>query len=205
MKKAGLYLRVSTKKQDLTSMRNSLLAWANKNGYEYILYEDYAISGIKDKREGINKLMDDARAGKFECVAVIELSRIGRSIGFITSTVKELADIDIPIILTNSNMTLDYRTLEGSATINALAMAADIEYRLILDRNARGREAMKEKGVKVGRKHKEVSHEAIMALQDKGMSLRQIAKELGVSAATIMRRCKSDQLLNVSKNNENHH
>jgi len=198
--KTALYLRVSTKKQDLSSMRNSLLNWAQQNKHNYILYEDFAISGMKDNRAGINKLMSDARKGLFEQVGVIELSRIGRSIGFITSTVKELADLGIPLILTNNNMKLDYNTLEGSATINALAMAADIEYRLIVDRNARGRQAMKESGVKVGRKHKEVSEQAMVALKDKGFSLRQIAKELGVSAATVMRRFKSGHISNVSIN-----
>lgn len=186
--KVGLYARVSTKKQDLESMNHRLIQWAVSNGYEYELYEDFAISGRKTDREGINKLISDARLGKLNMVGVIELSRIGRSIGFITTTIKELADLKIPIVITNSNMIIDYNTLEGSATINALAMAADIEWKLISERNKRGREKIARDKIKVGRKHKEVSLEAIKALQEKGLSLRQIAKELGVSAPTIMRR-----------------
>jgi DNA invertase Pin-like site-specific DNA recombinase len=108
--------------------------------------------------------------------------------------VKELADLKIPIVLVNSGISIDYNTLEGSATINALAMAADIEWRLISDRNKRGREKIARDNIKVGRKHKEVSEQAMLALRDKGLSLRQIAKELGVSAPTIMRRYKDGHL-----------
>lgn len=188
--KVALYVRVSTKKQDAESMKHELEKWARENNHEAIYYEDLAISGRTTDRKGINQLMNDARKQLFEMVGVIELSRIGRSIGFITSTVKELAELGIPLVLTNSNMKIDYNTIEGSATINALAMASDIEWRLISERNRRGRDKIAREGIKVGRKHKEVSLEAIKALQEKGMSLRQIANELGVSAPTIMRRVK---------------
>lgn len=207
--KAAIYSRCSTKKQDLESQNNKLTEWATKQGHEYTLYQDLAISGMKDQREGINKLLQDARNKLFNCVAVVELSRIGRSIGFICSTVKELSDLGIPIILTNTNTTIDYKTLEGSALVNALAMAADIEWRLIQDRNQRGRDKIKEKGIKVGRKRlsdkKVISQQAIELMRLKGLSLRQIANELGVSAPTIMRclnRYKDGHLCNVSNSNQ---
>ena len=72
--------------------------------------------------------------------------------------------------------------------IGGLALASDIEWMLIKERNERGRASIKARGIKVGRKHKMVSLEAIKALQEKGLSLREIGKELGVSAPTIMRR-----------------
>ena len=142
-------------------------------------------------------------------VGVVELSRIGRSIGFICNTVKELADLKIPIVLVNTNTTIDYNTLEGSAMVNALAMAADIEWRLIQDRNQRGRDKIKANNIKVGRKtlteKKGLSMVAIQALADKGMSLRQIANELNCSAPTIMRylsRYKDAHLSNVTETKE---
>lgn len=194
--RAALYARVSTKKQDMESMLDRLRGWAERQGYDYVLYEDFAVSGRKDDRKGIQELLQAAERKEFDVVGVIELSRIGRSIGFITSTVKRLAELGIPIVLTNSNMRMDYNTIEGSATINALAMAADIEWRLISERNQRGREKIRKDGIKVGRKHVDVSLTAISALRGQGLSYADIGRELGVSAPTIMRRIKQNGEMN---------
>jgi len=187
--KICIYARVSTKKQDLDNMLRSLNSWKENNNHElFKIYSDFAVSGRKDDRKGVKELLEDARKGLFELVAVTELSRIGRSIGFIHRTIEELHSLGIKIVLTNSNTILDYGSLEGRALIGGLALASDIEWMLIKERNERGRASIKARGIKVGRKHKMVSLEAIKALQEKGLSLREIGKELGVSAPTIMRR-----------------
>lgn len=189
--KIGLYARCSTKKQDLDSQIRVLKEYAEKQGHTYEIYTDFAVSGKKDNREGIDKLLEKARNKELDIIGVIELSRIGRSIKFICSIVEELSKLGIKIVLVNSNSIIDYNTLEGSVLINALAMASDIEWRLIQERNSRGRMKIKEQGIKVGRKNKELSNEAIKLMNEKGMSLRQIAKELNTSPATIMRRLKN--------------
>lgn len=186
--KVALYARCSTKKQDLESQEAALRQWATEQGHEAVLYTDLAVSGRKDNRKGIKALMEAARNKEFELVGVLELSRVGRSIGFIHRTIEELSNLGIKVVLTKNNTALDYGSLEGRALIGGLALAADIEWMLIKERNARGRQAIKERGIKVGRKRKDVSIKAIKALQERGMSLRRIAKELGVSAPTIMRR-----------------
>jgi len=191
MSKVAIYARCSTKKQDLDSQLAALQRWAQEQGHAVIdTYTDLAISGRKDNRQGINRLLAAAREHRFDLVGIVELSRIGRSIKFIHGAVEELSGLGIKIVLTNSNTTLDYLSLEGRALIGGLSLAADIEWMLIQERNSRGREAIKERGIRVGRKHKEVSIIAIKALQEKGMSLREVGIELGVSAPTVMRRMK---------------
>jgi len=207
--KAALYARCSTKKQDLDSQIKALKEWADKEKHTYTLYQDLAISGKKNDREGITKLMEAAKKKEFDVVGVVELSRIGRSIGFIHNTTEELSKLGIKVVLTKNNTKLDYTTLEGRALIGGLALAADIEWMLIQERNARGREKIKEEGIKVGRKRlsekKVISIEAIRLMHENGRSLRQIAKELGVSAPTIMRyikRYRIGHLCNVTKSNQ---
>lgn len=193
--KAAVYVRCSTKKQDLDSQIKELVEWAKKNNHESVkVFQDFAVSGKKDNRKGINSLLESARKKEFDVVGVLELSRIGRSIGFIHNTIEELSSLGIQIVLTKRNTTLDYNALEGRALIGGLALASDIEWMLIKERNERGRRAIKERGVKVGRKHIDVSSEAINALREKDYSLRMIAKELGVSAPTIMRRINTTRL-----------
>lgn len=188
--KVALYARCSTKKQDLESQETALKKWAAEQSHEAELYADLTVSGRKDNRKGIKDLLDAARRKEFKLVGVLELSRIGRSIGFIHRTIEELNQLGIQVVLTKNNTTLDYSSLEGRALIGGLALAADIEWMLIQERNARGRQAIKDRGIRVGRKRKDVSLTAIQALQAQGMSLRQVAQELGVSAPTILRRVR---------------
>lgn len=185
--KVALYARCSTKKQDLDSQKSALVQWATNQEAEYILYEDHAVSGRKDDRIGISKLIEDAKKGEFTRIGVLELSRIGRSIGFIHKTIEELSKIGVLFCLVKNNTVLDYSSLEGRALIGGLALAADIEWMLIQERNQRGRDAIRERGIKVGRKRKDISLTAINALKDQGMSIRKIADELKTSPPTIIR------------------
>ncbi len=189
----GLYARCSTKKQDLESQIKLLVDYAEGKNYDYEIFQDFAISGKKDDRAGINNLLQKVRDKEIDMIGVVELSRIGRSIKFIWEIVEELSKIGVKIILVNTGTILDYNTLEGRALIGGLALASDIEWMLIKERNERGRNMIKEKGIKVGRKRAEdkeknpISIEAVRLMRDKGMSLRKIGKELNSSPATIMR------------------
>jgi len=197
--KTAIYARCSTKKQDLDSQIAKLKEWVCKHNHDYILYQDFAVSGRKASRAGITALMESARNKEFELVGILELSRIGRSIKFIWQTIEELSKLNIKVVLTNNNTTLDYNSLEGRALIGGLALASDIEWMLIQERNARGREKIKQQNIKVGAKRKPISMQAIEALRQKGLSLRQIANEMGVSAPTIMRRFRNAHKCNVTE------
>jgi DNA invertase Pin-like site-specific DNA recombinase len=190
VKVAG-YLRCSTRRQDLEGQRRSVREWASRHDHELVLFEDDHTSGRKEDRRGIEALLAAAERGEFSLVAVVELSRIGRSIGFVHQVVERLSKLGVKVALVSTGTVLDYETLEGRALIGALALAADIEWKLIQERNARGRETIKARGVKVGRKPREVSEQALAALRERGLSLREIARELKVSAATLSRRLRT--------------
>ena len=187
--KVAAYLRCSTKKQELEGQRRAVRDWASCEGHDLVFFEDDATSGRKVDRKGIEALLAAAEQGSFKLVAITELSRIGRSIGFVTRTVERLCELGVKVVLVCSGMTLDYSSLEGRTLVNALALAADIEWHLISERNARGRATIQAKGIRVGRRPKHVSTEVLLALREKGLSVRQIARELGnVSPATVGRR-----------------
>ena len=101
-KTIGLYARCSTKKQDLDSQTKALKEYAEKQNYDYEVYSDFAVSGKKDNRKGINELLDKARNKQINYIGVVELSRIGRSIGFIWKVVEELSKLDIKILSAKS-------------------------------------------------------------------------------------------------------
>jgi DNA invertase Pin-like site-specific DNA recombinase len=189
-KKALFYGRTSTRKQDLEGQRRVAAEWAAKNNRELVAFEDDHTSGRRNDRKGIEALLEEAKTGDYDVCAVTELSRIGRSISFICTTVEALSKAGVKIVLINSGAALDYESLEGRALVHALALAADIEWMLAQERSARGRETIKARGIKVGPKLKPISTVVLQALLDQGMSLRKIAVEVGVSPATVMRRVR---------------
>ena len=192
MTRTAIYARTSTSsRQDIEGQLVLCRKAAGGGAIEFI---DRARSGLREDRAGIEALLKAARDGKVARVYLSELSRIGRSIGFIHTTVEQLSDAGCQVILATSGMALDPKTLEGGALLGGLALAADIEMRLIKERNARGRDTMTRKGIKRGRKPKPVSDAVLRALSEKGLSQAKIAKEVGVSKATVNRRCKALQI-----------
>lgn len=187
------YVRTSTRKQDLDSQRRAIAAWAAREGHEVTFFEDDHVSGRRSDRAGVENLLAAVERGERVIVAVTELSRFGRSISFVHKTVERVAAKGGRIVLVGSSgaTTIDPNTLEGKALIGALALASEIEWHLCQERNARGRATIKERGVKVGRKRRDVSEAALRALLEKGLSIRAIARELKVPPSVIGRRVKA--------------
>lgn len=76
--KAALYLRVSTDKQEAQNQEQQLRALCEARGWEiYNVYRDVA-SGMDPARLAFNKLMHDARTGKFKLIVFWSWSRITR-------------------------------------------------------------------------------------------------------------------------------
>jgi len=187
------YARCSTRKQGLEGQIRVLTNWAEDNGYQLHLHQDDHTSGRRTDRKGIEAVMNAARGGGYELLAVTELSRIGRSLPHIAAVVQELSELGVKIGLASSGTILDYGTLEGRALLHALSVAADIEWMLTCERNRLGRETIKARGIKVGRKPQPVSTTAMRAMRDKGMSYRQIAAELGLHHSNVLRRLKDSE------------
>ena len=78
--RAAIYARVSTTDQNCEMQIRELQAHAERQGWGIVeTYQDI-ISGAKASRPGLNRLMLDARARKFDCLLVWKLDRFGRSL-----------------------------------------------------------------------------------------------------------------------------
>jgi DNA invertase Pin-like site-specific DNA recombinase len=83
MKRAAIYLRVSTSKQDTENQRRELEAVAARSSWQIVkVYEDAGISGAKgrDKRAGMDAMLKAVNAKEFEIVAAWSVDRLGRSL-----------------------------------------------------------------------------------------------------------------------------
>jgi hypothetical protein len=80
MKRAGLYMRVSTVDQHPETQLLDLRQMAAQRGYEIVQEYTDRISGTKAKRPGLDQMMADARRGRFDVVLVWASDRIARSV-----------------------------------------------------------------------------------------------------------------------------
>ncbi len=148
MKKIAIYARVSTSQQDTEIQVNEARAYAERCGYEVVeVYED-KISGMtsKDDRPELSRLLTDAFSRKFSTVIVYSIDRLGRSLKHCLEILETLKSHRCDFVSITQN--LDTSSPTGQLMFNLLAVLANYERTMILERTALGRERAKARGVK---------------------------------------------------------
>ena len=173
------YARVSTTDQNLTLQKDAL----EKAGCERI-YED-ELSGTKDNRPGLLKALEMLREN--DTLVVWKLDRLGRSVKSLIELVSELNSKNIHFkSLTDS---IDTSTPSGRFFFHVMASLAQMERELIVERTKAGLESAKKLGRVGGRKRTMTDSKLASAkkLLDSGIPPKDVAKDLGVSLATLYR------------------
>ena len=186
--KVGLYGRVSTtdKGQDPELQLKDLRTYANARGWKVFgEYVDKGESGAKDRRPELDRLMEDARKRRIDGILVWKLDRFGRSLKSLVTTLEELRALGIQFVSYTEN--LDFSTPAGRAMANLIGVFAEFERDLIRERVRAGIQNAKSKGIRVGRRPliDEKLLGTVRDMKGKGMSLRNISKELGVSKSLV--------------------
>ncbi len=191
--RAALYLRVSTKEQDAELQREELRRLAARRGWGIMgEYADIIISGTATKRPGLDRLLTDAHAGRFDAVAVWKLDRLGRSLIHMMQVVDELLGKGVHVV-SATEPHMDSTTPQGRLMRNILGSMAEYERELIRERVKAGLERAKAKGVKLGRRPRVVDLEEIRRRRDRGQGWKKIARALKVPARTLRRKFQGGQ------------
>jgi len=188
MKKVAIYARVSTDKQTVTNQLIQLREVAERCGYEIVQeYTDEGISGAKGRSErpALNEMMKAATQRKFDMVMVWSIDRLGRSLQNLVEILNELQTMRIDLFFLQQG--LDTSTPSGRMMFSVFGALAEFERSLIRERVIAGQNRAKAKGKKLGRPSKmnEGLRTAIQLLRQKGMGIKQIAKECGVGVGTV--------------------
>ena len=104
MKRAVLYLRVSTFDQHPETQLYDLRGMAAQRGVEIAGEYTDTISGSKQKRPGLDRLMADARRGKFDIVLVWAFDRIARSVRHFLEVLDELTHLNLEFVSFRENV-----------------------------------------------------------------------------------------------------
>lgn len=148
--KAGLYLRVSTSEQTTLNQELELQEYCKRNNYEiYKIYKDEGVSGSKTSREGLDLMLQDMRAGYFDCVICWKFDRLGRSTAHLLQVLEELKNKNVRLIATSQN--IDTNTPMGKFFFTILSGFAEMEREMIVERIRLGLQRRKKQGKAIGR------------------------------------------------------
>jgi len=199
MKRAALYMRVSSLDQHPETQLLDLQQMAAQRGYEVVHQYADRISGAKARRPGLDELMRDARRGRFDVVLVWASDRIARSVKHFLEVLDELNRLGIEYISLREN--IDTGGPLGRALIVIVAAIAELERSLIIERVRAGMRRAKLEGQHIGRRPLNLDREAILCDRRRGCSLGQIARTHSASRATIHRIIQAEMPANqpVSK------
>jgi DNA invertase Pin-like site-specific DNA recombinase len=173
------YARISTQDQNMDMQRQAL----EEAGCEKI-YDDI-ISGIRQNRPGLTIALETLRAG--DALIVWKLDRLGRSVKGLVNLVGELEEKGIHFkSLTDG---IDTSTPAGRFFFHVMASLAQMERELLIERTKAGLASAKLQGRKGGRKRSmtDSKMESAKKLLAAGSSPKIVAKDIGVSIATLYR------------------
>jgi len=188
MKRIALYARVSTDKQTCENQLQELRAIAERMNYTIVAeFIDNGISGMKTRqdRPALDQLMKCATQRKFDMVMCWSIDRLGRSLQNLVEILNELQAMKIDLFFLQQGM--DTSTPSGRMIFSVFGAIGEFERNLIRERVIAGQKRAVANGVKIGRPSKmnDGLRSAIQLLREKGMGIKQIAKELKVGIGTI--------------------
>jgi len=152
-------------------------------------YVDAGISGSKDSRPELNRLMADAHKRRFDVVCVWKFDRFARSVSHLLRALETFKALGIEFVSFSEQM--DTSTPTGKMVFTVLGAVADLERSLIAERVRAGLRNARAKGKRLGRPTAKVSDVEIRKLLARGVSMQAVADRLGCSAATICRRAQA--------------
>jgi len=185
--RVALYARVSTSNghQDPEMQLREQREFCSRRGWQIVgEYVDH-MSGSKDSRPELNRLMADAAQRKIDAVLVWKLDRFGRSLRHLVNTIAELEALGVAFVSLRDN--LDLSTPSGRLMFHVISAMAEFERSLIQERVRAGLRNARAKGKRLGRPRAVVDAGRISSLRAAGASWRAISQELGIGVATAYR------------------
>src|ERR1700676_5414319 len=185
--RAAIYARGSTSNngQDPRVQTRELGEFCERRGWTLVEYVDIGISGTKEKRPALDRLMADAHKRKFDVVVVWRFDRFARSVSHLLRALETFNALGIAFVSLRENV--DTTTPTGKMIFTVLGAVAELERSLIVERVRAGLRNARAKGKTLGRPRKVVDAGKITVLRAQGLSWRDIAREVGTNTASARR------------------
>ena len=152
---------------------------------------DTGISGAKDRRPELDRLMADAHKPRFGLVAVWKFDRFARSVSHLLRALDTFRVLGIEFV--SPSESLDTATPAGRMVFTVLGAVAELERSLIAERVRAGLRNARAKGKRLGRPRVAVDAARVAQLRASGLSWPKIARESAVSVGTAYQAAKTSR------------
>ena len=182
--RAAAYARVSTNDQEpenqLVELRRYVAARSWPAAVEYV---DKGVSGAKDRRPALDRLVRDAKRRGFDVLVCWRLDRLGRNLRHLVTLLDELHVVGVSFVSLGEG--IDCTTPAGRLQLHVLAALAEFERARIAERVKAGLEQAKRRGQRLGRPATRISPADLQRTAD--LSIREAARQIGVSPTVLYR------------------
>src|ERR1039458_5861667 len=186
--RAAIYARVSTSNhgQDPTMQTREMEEFCDRRGWELVgNYVDNGITGSKESRPELDRLMADAHRRRFDTVVVWKFDRFARSVSHLLRALETFKALGIDFVSLSEQV--DTFPPTGKMVFTVLGAVAELERSLIAERVCAGVRNARAKGKKLGRPRVAVDASRIASLRSQGHSWGTIHRETGIAKGTAQR------------------
>jgi DNA invertase Pin-like site-specific DNA recombinase len=174
MKRAAIYLRVSSIDQHPETQFHDLEVMAQQRGLEIVQRYTDRITGTRARRPGLDEMMADARRHRFDVLLVWASDRLARSVRHFLEVLDELNHQGVEFISFREQ--LDTSGPLGRAVVVIIGAIAELERSLIVERVRAGMRRAKLEGRHIGRRPLNLDRAAVLRDRQRGLSLTEVAK-----------------------------
>jgi DNA invertase Pin-like site-specific DNA recombinase len=184
-KRVALYARVSTPNGQNPEMQlRELRDYCQRRGFVIVNeYVDKGVSGARERRPALDKLITDCRKRLVDAVVVYRYDRFARSLRQLVNALEEFRALGIDFISLHEGV--DTSTPNGRLVFGIFASIAEFERELIRDRVRSGLAAARAKGKRLGRPRANVDVAKIAKLRALGTPWRTISRQMGFGIGTL--------------------
>ena len=184
--RVAIYARVSTpdgKGQSPEMQLRELREHCERRGWTIAGEYVDRMTGTKDRRPELDRLTADAHKRRFDVVIVWKFDRFARSVSHLLRALETFKALGIDFVSYSEQM--DTSTPAGKMVFTVLGAVAELERSLIVERVRAGLRNARAKGKHLGRPRANIDANRLATLRREGKSLKQIAAEVGCSAAYV--------------------
>lgn len=193
--KVAIYCRVSTSDQSVAMQQADLRRYCEQRDFaRFAEYIDEGISGTKQQRPALDRLMLDAKKRLFDTVLCWRFDRFARSTKHLITALDEFRHLGIEFISYQEN--IDTGSPLGKAMFTIVAAIAELERNIIAERIRGGIRRAREEGKRFGRRpitDRELLG-TVLRMKAQGRSIRAIAEAVKVSKSFVHKTCQNSGL-----------
>jgi putative DNA-invertase from lambdoid prophage Rac len=180
---AALHPRVSTADQTNENQTVELRRYVDARGWTAAEYLDHGISGTKERRPALDRMLADAKRRRLDVIVVWRLDRFGRNLRHLVNTLDELRALNVGFVSLGEG--IDTTTPVGRMNAGILGSIAEFERERIRERIHAGLARAKKDGKRLGRRPHRITDDALERVAH--LSQHQAAAALSIPRSVLQR------------------